>query len=104
MPVPQKEALLEARLLQEVGHHPNVVRLFGLMQWNMRLGVVMELANHPCQTMELLMDAIASNQIQWRRGDAYNVALGVAAGLAHIHDKRGVHRDLKREQRRGGGD
>ena len=59
--------------------------------------MVMRLANHPHRTLEGYMQAVADGREQRTRGDVYRIALGIARGLAHVHDCGVVHHDLKRE-------
>jgi serine/threonine protein kinase len=92
----RSEACLEAQLLSE-SSHPNIIRIFGIMEWEGRLGVVTHLANHPLRTLDGLMLDVHTQRrsCHWTRGDTHDVLLGIAQGLAHIHSLNIVHRDVK---------
>eukprot|EP00730_Choanoeca_flexa_P017754 TRINITY_DN8581_c0_g1_i1.p1 TRINITY_DN8581_c0_g1~~TRINITY_DN8581_c0_g1_i1.p1 ORF type:complete len:381 (+),score=58.28 TRINITY_DN8581_c0_g1_i1:193-1335(+) len=90
------EARLEAQILKEVAHD-NVVRLIGMKIWGKRLGVVTLLATHPCRTLDglLLASSQQHSDVEYTRGNRYEIILGIAKGIAHVHDRNVVHRDIK---------
>jgi len=81
-----KKATYEANLT--IGfHHPNVIRLFGTTKVNtIHLGIVMEKAEHG--SLDKWIGKMDHEK-------AANIALGIIDGLAFVHSKHVIHRDIK---------
>lgn len=79
----------EARTLQQLPTHANVVAFRGLCRLNRRRALVLEF----CEGGSLL-DALRNAAIKWTPASEQRVASGTAAGVAHLHKCGIVHRDL----------
>ena len=79
-----QEARLAARL-----DHPNVVRVFGLVESGPEPMLLMELVEGPSLAEVLAREG----PLPWRRAAA--IAAGIAQGLAAAHAQGIIHRDLK---------
>jgi serine/threonine protein kinase len=78
----------EARLLDELGH-PNVVRMLGAVRTGDRLSIALELVRG---------ENLAQRMNREQRlpvARAVSIALSVARGLAYLHERGLVHRDVK---------
>lgn len=103
------EARTEVEFLTRLAGSPNIVGFYGGYWWGNRLGVVMELASHPCRTLDGLLEQLhtasqvtsahsvsPSSQFEsWSKRDLWCVIYGIARGLAHMHQRDIVHRDIK---------
>ena len=78
----------EARLLDELGH-PNVVRMLGAVRTGDRLSIALELVRG-----ENLAQRMNREQ-RLPTARAVSIALAVARGLAYLHERGVVHRDVK---------
>ncbi len=79
----------EARTLQQLPTHANVVAFRGLCRLKGRPALVLEF----CEGGSLL-DALRSPALAWTLAIELRVASGTAAGVAHLHKCGVVHRDL----------
>lgn len=78
----------EARLLEELGH-PNVVRMFAAVRTGDRLSLALELVSGGTLAQRMQQDAPLPT------ARAVGIALAVARGLAYLHGRGLVHRDVK---------
>lgn len=52
-------------------------------------------ANHPLHTLDALLRLLADGSQTWTKQDAFDVSIGMARGLEHVHACKIVHNDLK---------
>lgn len=71
--------------------HPNIVTFYGTIQSEKRRGVVMEFC--PNGT---LLDYIKKKKTQVPFSAALKLLTDIARGMQYLHDKKIIHRDLKR--------
>ena len=80
----------EARLLEELGH-PNVVRMVDSVRRDDRLSIALELVRGESLAKRMQQEA----QARFPVDRAVSIALAVARGLAYLHERGVVHRDVK---------
>eukprot|EP00803_Ostreobium_quekettii_P003039 evm.model.scf_1563.1 EVM.evm.TU.scf_1563.1 scf_1563:259-9406(-) len=86
-----KEFKRELMVLKALPPHPNVLRLLGAVtQDPERMCLVMEFCKHG-SLYEVLHDSKFT--LTWHL--VYSFALGIAKGMAHLHNAKTIHRDLK---------
>eukprot|EP00049_Salpingoeca_infusionum_P007287 m.118329 g.118329 ORF g.118329 m.118329 type:complete len:435 (+) comp13652_c1_seq2:310-1614(+) len=88
------DMIVEANILCEV-RHPNVVRCFGIYSTPQQTGVVTQLANHPCTTLDVLLEDLRQGKQGWTKGNLFDVVVGLTRGMREIHMHKICHRDLK---------
>ncbi|CCD11978.1 unnamed protein product, partial [Trypanosoma congolense IL3000] len=86
-----KNVNMEVEMMRRVGDHPHVVRLIDYYEWKTNMFVVMDLLDGG-----MLHDRIRSLD-HYSERSASELIGNVLSGLAHIHAKGVIHRDLKAE-------
>ena len=84
-----KSAVQELRVLQEL-QHPNVLRLLDAFAFGDRLHMVLELCDF---SLKDLVDA----RVALPEGAVKSIMQQLFSGLAHVHARRYMHRDIKTE-------
>jgi eukaryotic-like serine/threonine-protein kinase len=84
----RRRAVREAQMAARI-HHPNVVRVYDILEDSDRPCIVMELVSYPSLRDVLRQDGPLSP------ADAARVGLGVLAALRAAHEVGVVHRDVK---------
>uniref|UniRef100_A0A0M3HT25 Ribosomal protein S6 kinase n=1 Tax=Ascaris lumbricoides TaxID=6252 RepID=A0A0M3HT25_ASCLU len=87
----QAQATREASILEIVGGHPNIVRLFDVISDNLHIYLVLELLEggellSRIKKMETFTEALAGN-----------IMRQLVSAVAYLHSRSVVHRDLKPE-------
>ena len=80
--------LTEARLLASM-HHPNIVRVVDIGRDGQQDYIVSELVDGPS------LYGLVKSHGPLRSADAVTVATGLLGGLAYVHERGVVHRDIK---------
>jgi serine/threonine protein kinase len=91
-PTNDSERLAEAEAMFKVPPHLNVNRLYGLVL--KPLSMVIELCD--CGSLDQLLgiDRVGGETRALSTSEVWRLALGIARGVAHLHQARVVHRDL----------
>ena len=78
----------EAEMMRSL-HHPNIIHLFGICTERGRYALVMEY-----MVLGSLYDVLhGERELPWPI--RYRIAMDIVAGLAHLHEREIIHRDLK---------
>lgn len=83
-------AILQEIIILKKCNHPNIITMLAMASFNEQFSIVMEYmeAGSLYQLLHAKTPTIATEQID-------NIALGIAKGVAYLHDQNIIHRDLK---------
>ncbi len=83
-----KGLIREARILAALGEHPNIIRLIDALATRKQIYLFLEMGEEDLTGKAKRVGKMSSKQIR-------KIALGILAGLSHMHKRRIYHMDVK---------